>query len=170
MIISIFLLITIDNKPLFIFLYTMCGLTDLADGYIARKLGYSTSVGAKLDSIADIIFSLVTLYLLFTKTTIKLNDNLIVWILIIGGMRFINMLTSKIKYKQWNVIHTIGNKATGLVLFLIMPTYLIFDLTPTPIIVICLILASISVLEETGILLLKKSYDANRKSLFSKIP
>ena len=37
-------------------LYVLCGLSDMADGWLARKLHAETKTGATLDSVADIVF------------------------------------------------------------------------------------------------------------------
>ena len=37
-------------------IYLFCGVTDIADGIVARKTGTQTSFGAKLDSFADLVF------------------------------------------------------------------------------------------------------------------
>ena len=39
-------------------LYTLCGLSDIADGWLARKLKCVTTTRALLDSLADICFVL----------------------------------------------------------------------------------------------------------------
>ena len=36
--------------------YLFCGFSDIADGIVARKTGTQSPFGAKLDSIADLIF------------------------------------------------------------------------------------------------------------------
>ncbi len=37
-------------------LYALCGISDMVDGWLARKLLAETKVGAVLDSVADIVF------------------------------------------------------------------------------------------------------------------
>ena len=37
-------------------IYFGCGLSDMADGYLARKLECESKVGALLDSLADLVF------------------------------------------------------------------------------------------------------------------
>ena len=49
----------------FLVVYFIAGLTDVIDGYIARKTRTTSDLGAKLDSIADVIFYLVLIILLF---------------------------------------------------------------------------------------------------------
>ena len=56
------------TKPfslLFWILYIVCGISDILDGFIARSMKQESEFGAKLDSIADIIFiSSVTIVLI----------------------------------------------------------------------------------------------------------
>ncbi|WP_330625941.1 CDP-alcohol phosphatidyltransferase family protein, partial [Clostridioides difficile] len=41
--------------------YFWCGISDILDGLIARKLRQQSGIGAKLDSIADFIFAVTIL-------------------------------------------------------------------------------------------------------------
>ena len=49
----------------FFALYLICSTTDIADGVIARKTGTVSDFGARLDSVADILFYAVMLARLF---------------------------------------------------------------------------------------------------------
>ena len=40
----------------FLAVYTLTGLTDVLDGWLARKTGTASDFGARLDSIADLLF------------------------------------------------------------------------------------------------------------------
>lgn len=40
----------------FLVVYTFAGLTDVLDGWLARKTGRANEFGARLDSIADLLF------------------------------------------------------------------------------------------------------------------
>ena len=37
-------------------LYALCGISDMVDGWLARKLHAETKAGAILDSVSDIVF------------------------------------------------------------------------------------------------------------------
>ena len=39
----------------FILIYIICGITDMLDGFIARKINATSEFGAKLDSVADML-------------------------------------------------------------------------------------------------------------------
>ena len=50
------LVILIPSFATFFCVYTLTGLTDVLDGWIARKTKTSSDFGARLDSIADMLF------------------------------------------------------------------------------------------------------------------
>ena len=50
----------------FFLLYALTGLTDVLDGWIARKTKTASDFGATLDSIADLLFYAVILFLMIS--------------------------------------------------------------------------------------------------------
>ena len=50
------------NNWIALTLFVVAGITDHLDGYIARKLGSSSSLGALLDLVADKLLIVVTLF------------------------------------------------------------------------------------------------------------
>ena len=65
MVASLFLLFLPLSSARFIALYTFTGLTDALDGWLARKTGTASDFGARLDSIADLLFYGIVLVRLF---------------------------------------------------------------------------------------------------------
>ena len=59
---SIGLLFTRIFSPTFYVFYIIAGISDVLDGIVARKFNLVSSLGEKLDTIADICFVGVTLY------------------------------------------------------------------------------------------------------------
>ena len=55
------LLFFLPLSPAFFLLYTFTGVTDVLDGWVARKTGTCSDAGARLDSIADLLFYGVTI-------------------------------------------------------------------------------------------------------------
>ena len=51
-------------------IYGLCGVSDMADGYLARRLHAESKAGAVLDSVADICFVVVKQYLENPKASI----------------------------------------------------------------------------------------------------
>ncbi|MGN0134516.1 MAG: CDP-alcohol phosphatidyltransferase family protein, partial [Anaerotignum sp.] len=77
-------------SPLFYALFLFCGITDILDGRIARRMGSQSRAGAILDSVADIIFALVCFVKLFP--VIELPLFLWIWIGGIAAIRGINLI------------------------------------------------------------------------------
>lgn len=124
--------------------YAICGLSDMVDGYIARKTNTTSKLGALLDSIADILLLSVMLIIFVPLLTLPIG--LIVWIAAIGVIRLVALVTAYWKYHTFAILHTYANKLVGLLLFIFPFLYKIMDVTILGTI-ICII-ASISAIEE----------------------
>ena len=114
---SIALLFFPAFSPAFYALYLAGGITDMIDGTVARRTGNVSESGAKLDSIADIVFAVACLIKLFP--VIIIPKWLYIWIGIIALIRIINIVSGFIMKKQFVMLHTIMNKVTGLMLFIL---------------------------------------------------
>lgn len=163
----IFSLTLIFIKPLsatFYAIYIICGFSDVIDGFIARKTGITSRLGEKLDTMADLIMTGVVLVVLYP--IIKLTADIVIWIISIGIIRLISIVVALKKYKTFVILHTCGNKITGIALF-ICPI-LIHNVNTTVLIYIICVVASISALEELIIQLTSSELQVNRKSIFTK--
>lgn len=164
----IFLALTLAlAKPLsivFLAIYLTCGISDVLDGYIARKTGTESKLGQKLDSIADLIMVVVLIIVLYP--TINPTIQIIVWIVIIGIIRVVSMTVVFVKYKTFEILHTYGNKITGLVLFA-LPLSLAFAQSGVLMYIICVV-ASISAIEELFIHLSSNELRTDKKSILTK--
>ena len=100
----------------FYIMYLFCGFTDMVDGTIARKTKSVSEFGAKLDTVADIVFAAVC----FVKIlpTMQFPVLLWIWIVIIAIIKIGNIVWGLICNKKLISLHTILNKATGFLLFL----------------------------------------------------
>ena len=58
---SLFLLFLPLKSIWFLVIYTIAGLTDVLDGWLARKTGRASEFGARLDSISDLLLYSVLL-------------------------------------------------------------------------------------------------------------
>ena len=128
---SIALLFFPTFSPMFYTLYLAAGITDMIDGIVARKTGNESEFGARLDSIADIVFVVVCLIKLIPFVGIPVW--LYVWIGIIALIRIINIVSGLIMQKRFVLLHTITNKVTGLLLFVLPLTVPFMDLKYTAI-------------------------------------
>ena len=101
-------------------LYAICGISDMVDGWLARKLHADTEAGAVLDSVADIVFLACCSVRLLPVMEIP------VWLWILVGMiafiKIVNQVPALIICKRFCFPHTAANKLTGILLFLTVPT------------------------------------------------
>lgn len=100
-------------------IYFACGLSDMVDGFLARKLHCESKTGALLDSLADLAF--------VVSCCIKLIPVLVLplWLWLWGAaiivIKVINQISAIVMYKKCLFPHTIANKAAGLLLFVGVP-------------------------------------------------
>ena len=123
----------------------------MIDGTIARKTNSISSFGSKLDTVADLIFAMVSLVKLLPVLHIPM------WIWIWGGMialiKISNIILGYVSQNQFISLHTIMNKATGMLLFLLPLTISFMELKYTAI-VVCSI-ATLSAIQE-GVYVISK--------------
>ncbi len=119
----------------FYILYLLAGLTDMIDGTVARKTKKVSELGSKLDTAADFIFVFVCLIKLTPELDIP--GWLYIWIFIIAMIKIINVISGFVVHNKFVAEHTIMNKVTGLLLFILPLTLTIIDLKYTAI-VVCL--------------------------------
>jgi hypothetical protein len=98
-------------------LYIFCGLTDMADGYIARKTHVESEFGSKLDSIADTVFVIVCLFKILPNVEVKLW--MWIWIVAIAFVKVMNIISGYVCKKKLIMLHTIANKVSGLLCFIL---------------------------------------------------
>ena len=96
--------------------YLLCGFSDMIDGTIARKTNSVSDFGSKIDTAADLVFVAVSCIKLLP--TIHIPWWLWIWGGIIAIIKIGNIIWGYISKKQFISLHTIMNKATGLLLFL----------------------------------------------------
>ena len=125
-------------------IYLLCGFTDMVDGTVARKTNSVSGFGARLDTIADFLFFAVTLIKLLP--VIHIPKCIWVWIVVIAIIKICNVILGFIYKKKLISLHTVMNKITGLLLFLI-PLALQFIEIKYSLIAVCIV-ATISAIQE----------------------
>ncbi len=104
-------------------IYGLCGISDIADGWLARKLKCVTKTGALLDSLADICF--VACLCLFLLPILDLPQWLWLWAGVIVAIKVVNQISALVMYGHCCFPHTTANKATGFLLFIAVPMTLL---------------------------------------------
>ena len=101
----------------FTVLYLLCGLTDVLDGFLARKLHTESKTGERLDSIADLFFAVV--YTLKILPLMNVPYWIWIWTAIIAVTKITGIVIASGKVHQLVIEHSFGNKLTGLLLYLL---------------------------------------------------
>ena len=107
-------------------LYITAGVSDIVDGTIARKTGTVSEFGSKLDSAADFVLVLVCLIKMIPVIHVPIW--LIIWIIMIAVIKAINLVSGYVMRKEMVALHTVMNKVTGILLFVLPLTLTFFDL------------------------------------------
>ena len=118
---SICLLLCPVFSVAFYIMYLFCGITDMVDGTIARKTQSVSEKGARLDTFADVVFAAACLVKILPR--IQLPAWLWIWVVVIAIIKIGNVVWGLICNKKLVSLHTILNKVTGLLLFLLPLTF-----------------------------------------------
>lgn len=150
-VISVVLLFCPVLSSAFIILYITAGITDMADGTVARKTGTVSELGSKLDTVADIVFVAVCLIKLLP--VMHVPAWLYIWIAVIAFMKAANIAVGYIRQKEFVSVHSVLNKVTGGLLFVFPLTLGFIDMRYSAV-VVC-VAATIAAMQE-GYLIQRK--------------
>ena len=124
--ISIVLLFCPVFSPVFYMLYLIAGLSDMIDGTIARRMNTVSEFGARFDTAADFVF--VVVCLIKFLPVISIPAWLYVWIVLIALIKIIIIISGYVVQKKLVAVHSVMNKMTGVLLFILPLTFLIVPL------------------------------------------
>ena len=157
-------LFTEPLSPAFLIIYTITGLTDVLDGWVARRTNTAGSFGARLDSIADLLFYAVMLFCISPFLFKILPGHIWYAAAAVLILRLSAYITAALKYRRFASLHTYLNKLTGAAVFLIP-----YTLTKPYSVFYCMTVCAVAAVasaEELAIHLKRKEYQANIKSIF----
>ncbi|MBR4461040.1 MAG: CDP-alcohol phosphatidyltransferase family protein [Erysipelotrichaceae bacterium] len=106
-------------SDVFFYVYILTGITDALDGFVARKLHTVSRLGSKLDSAADLTFYSVMMCKIWLLLVEYLPDYVILLIKAVLVLRAVCYALIALFKKEFSSRHTILNKLTGLLLFLL---------------------------------------------------
>lgn len=162
---SVLLLFPLAASP-FLAVYTLAGVTDALDGWLARKSGTASEFGARLDSVADLLFYGVLLFRLFPVLTQRMPVEIWYAVTVIVLLRLGAYVAAAVRFHRFAALHTWLNKLTGAAVFGI-PYVLAVSSGIGYCWTVCA-LAFVSSLEELLLHLCRKDYCSGRKSILSK--
>lgn len=93
-------------------IYALCGISDMLDGFLARRLHCESERGARLDSVADILLTVVCIWKFIPDIALPLWAW--IWIAVIASVKIVNAISSLVVYRKIVLPHTRMNKLTGL--------------------------------------------------------
>ena len=98
-------------------LYLLGGISDVLDGIAARHFGKETALGARLDTVADTVFTVIVI--IKVVRAIHIPTWLLVWTVCIAVIKIVNIVSGFALYKRFVSEHTVMNKLCGVLLFAI---------------------------------------------------
>ncbi|MGN0410202.1 MAG: CDP-alcohol phosphatidyltransferase family protein [Candidatus Fimousia sp.] len=114
-------------SPGFYVCYLIAGISDMIDGTIARKLGTSSKFGEKLDTVADFAFAVAALFKLLP--VMKISMTIWIWTGLIAVIKLINIISGFVVQKRFVTVHSVANKITGALLFVLPLTLSLIDVS-----------------------------------------
>ena len=157
---------TVPFSADFYMIYTFCGITDALDGFLARTMHVESELGSRLDSIGDLLFYGVAVFLMLPFLSVNLPT--LVWqgMWLILAIRLVSYGLAAFRYRRFASLHTWGNKLSGAAVFSF--PYLIQWISVRTAGSIVIVIALLSSLEELMIHMTAESYCPDRKSIFRK--
>ena len=104
-------------SPSFLALYATAGLTDMLDGFLARRTKTESELGARLDSVADLTLAVISLAKILP--TVAASAWLWAWVAAIAVVKAVNAVSGLVMRKRLIMLHTTANKVAGFVAFLV---------------------------------------------------
>ena len=151
---SFILLFCPKLSPVFYAVYFAAGASDILDGIVARKTNTQSEFGAKLDTLADFIFVAVCMVKLLPIYSIPMW--MYIWIAAIVLIKFISILIGYMKQNKFVAVHSVLNKITGGLIFVLPLTLSFIDIFYSSI-AICVIATAAAVWECCAIVRMQKS-------------
>ena len=105
----------------FFTIYLLCGLSDVADGFLARKLHAESTFGSRLDSFADMFFAAACAVKFIPEADLPPW----VWAVAVTAalLKTAEAFAGRAKGKDIAFEHSAANKALGLFIFLLLPFF-----------------------------------------------
>lgn len=147
----------------FFIIYTLSGISDALDGWLARRFNVVTALGTVLDSIADIIFYSVMLFRIAPLLIERLPNRIWIAVAAVLLVRIASYTLAAVKYHRFASLHTYLNKLTGVTMFTV-PYFIKLPIGNAVCVIVCSI-AAVAALEELLIHVKSKQYDENAKSI-----
>lgn len=147
----------------FFIIYTLSGISDALDGFIARRFGVTSELGTKLDTVADFLFYAVMLVKILPILIKTLPSGIWIAVAAIIVLRIFSYTLATVKYHRFPTLHTYLNKLSGITLFTV-PYFIKHPIGVAVCIAVCAVIA-LATVEELIIHIKAKDYNGATKTL-----
>lgn len=142
----------------------LCLLTDFLDGFLARRLGQATKVGAVLDSLADNLLLVSAPIWVFWLRPEIVRENPI-WVGLYGGLLAAVFLVMFLKFRRNVEIHTYAAKIGVVVTWIFLIHSLLFPYSRV-FFYVAMTASYYYLIEDLALLLTRKELDEHVVSIF----
>lgn len=116
---GIILIFVAPLTTVYFVIYTIAGITDVIDGYLARKYHQVSEFGSKLDSVADLIFYAAMMVKILPFLIDQLPSSIWNYVGAILILRLLMYIINAVRKKSFLSSHSYLNKASGAMLFVL---------------------------------------------------
>lgn len=106
--------------------YLFCGVSDMLDGFLARRFHTESKTGELLDSAADLCFAAA--YAIIILPLLSVPVWIWIWAALITIVKIPGIVQRSKKERRLYIAHSSANKLTGLLLFLLPLTVQLIDI------------------------------------------
>ena len=142
--------------------YVVGSLSDILDGFVARIFHIQSDIGAKLDSVADLMFVIALIFSLIKYFSIP--SWVLISIIVMTTWRGVNLFIGYYRFRTFASIHTLLNKGVGGMVYGFPIIYLILGLTGSCILIS--VFAGLATLEEMLLLVSSDTLNCDKLSFF----
>jgi CDP-diacylglycerol--glycerol-3-phosphate 3-phosphatidyltransferase len=104
-------------------------LSDVADGYLARRFRLASELGARLDSIADALLFFVAIFAVWALRPDVLQAHALAGLLVAGGW-LLEIAAALVRYGRLSSFHTYASKVAGYLLGILIGALFVWGLWP----------------------------------------
>jgi len=149
----------------FALVYAAAVVSDVCDGWLARRWGCASVRGARLDSLADLVFFGVILSLVPDICPDALRPGWLILACLIVVVRLVGLVATRVRFGRVVMLHILANKATGAAVVLAFPLCALVETDVLLAVVFGLGLFAAG--EDCVLSLTMREPDPDRKSIFS---
>ena len=151
-------------EQLFTWLLVPALLTDIADGYIARRFGLTSRLGALLDSIADALLFFVAIFGVWALHPDVLREHAAAGLLVAGSWT-VEIAASFARYGKLSSFHTYASKVAGYLLGIMIGVLFVWGLPP-PLLYAAVTVSVAANLEELALIWLLPQWRTDVRGLY----